>query len=162
MAAEATDIEGEEPPKKKGKMGLILGVVFLLAGAGGGYGIVAAGLLPGGGDASPAEEKPTLDVDDVAFVPIDPMLIPLGSPAEGRHLRFRAQLEVVPGYESDVAKLMPRIMDILNSYLRAIDIAILEDPGALITVRAQMLRRIQIVIGEDFVTDLLITEFVQS
>jgi flagellar FliL protein len=61
-----------------------------------------------------------------------------------------------------VERLSPRVLDILNSYLRAIDIAILEDPGALITVRAQMLRRIQIVIGEDFVTDLLITEFVQS
>lgn len=161
MAAEATDIEDGEVPKKKGKFPLILGVLFLLVGAGAGFGIVAAGLLPGGSDDS-KEEKPQLDVDDVSFLPIEPMLIPIGEPSSGRILRFKAQLEVVPGYEAEVSKLMPRILDILNSYLRAIDISVLEDPGALIMLRAQMLRRIQIVIGEDFVTDLLISEFVQN
>jgi flagellar FliL protein len=55
---------------------------------------------------------------------------------------------------------MPRILDVLNGYLRAIDIAQLEDPSALLRIRAHMLRRIQIVTGEGRVRDLLITEFV--
>ncbi len=51
-------------------------------------------------------------------------------------------------------------MDILNGYLRAVDVRDLEDPSALIRLRAQMLRRIQIVTGEGRVKDLLIMEFV--
>ena len=46
------------------------------------------------------------------------------------------------------------------SYLRAIDTASIEDPHAMARLRAQMLRRIQIVVGEGRVRDLLITEFV--
>ena len=36
----------------------------------------------------------------------------------------------------------------------------IEDPAALARLRAQMLRRIQVVTGEGQVRDLLITEFV--
>ena len=56
--------------------------------------------------------------------------------------------------------LAPRILDVLNSYLRAIETASIEDPQAMARLRAQMLRRIQIVTGEGRVRDLLITEFV--
>jgi flagellar FliL protein len=55
---------------------------------------------------------------------------------------------------------MPRVLDVLNSYLRAVEVAELEDPAALVTLRAQMLRRIQLVTGPDRVRDVLITEFV--
>jgi len=55
---------------------------------------------------------------------------------------------------------MPRILDVLNSYLRAVAITDLEDPTAMARLRAQMLRRVQIVTGEGRVRDLLVTEFV--
>lgn len=77
-----------------------------------------------------------------------------------KHLRFRAQVEVIDSAVADVTLLVPRILDVLNSYLRAIDTASIEDPQALARMRAQMLRRIQIVTGEGRVRDLLITEFV--
>ena len=53
-------------------------------------------------------------------------------------------------------------MDVLNSYLRAVAVSDLEDPSALVSLRAQMLRRIQLVTGEGRVRDLLIMEFVLS
>ena len=56
--------------------------------------------------------------------------------------------------------LKPRVMDVLNGFLRAVEVQELEDPAALIRLRAQMLRRIQIVVGEGRVNDLLIVEFV--
>jgi len=71
-----------------------------------------------------------------------------------------AQLEVGPAFSGEVTHLMPRILDILNGYLRAIEVAELENPAALVRIRAQLLRRIQIVTGEGRVRDLLITEFV--
>ena len=59
-------------------------------------------------------------------------------------------------------RVEPRVMDVLNSYLRAVEVSDLEDPSALISLRAQMLRRIQLVTGEGRVRDLLIMEFVLS
>jgi flagellar FliL protein len=55
---------------------------------------------------------------------------------------------------------MPRILDVLNSYLRAISFAMSKTPSAMARLRAQMLRRVQIVTGEGRVRDLLVTEFV--
>lgn len=67
-----------------------------------------------------------------------------------------------PAHQAEVRRVMPRILDTLNGYLRAVSVAELEDPGALLLLRAQMLRRIQIVVGEAAVSDLLIVEFVLS
>jgi flagellar FliL protein len=76
------------------------------------------------------------------------------------HLRFTAQLEVPPDRVSEVESIRPRIVDVLNGYLRAVDLTDLEDPTALMRLRAQMLRRVQVVAGEGRVNDLLIMEFV--
>jgi flagellar FliL protein len=52
------------------------------------------------------------------------------------------------------------VLDVLNTYLRAVQARDIEDPAALARLRAQMLRRIQVVTGDGQVRDLLITEFV--
>jgi flagellar FliL protein len=75
-------------------------------------------------------------------------------------LRFTSQLEVAGNHSEEVTLLLPRIMDVMNSHLRAIEVAALEDPAGLVRMRAQMLRRIQMVTGEGRVRDLLVTEFV--
>jgi flagellar FliL protein len=49
---------------------------------------------------------------------------------------------------------------VLNGYLRAVETSDLENPAALVRLKAQMLRRIQIVTGEGRVRDLLVSEFV--
>ena len=146
-------------PKKKSKLPLIIGLVLALALGGAGFYATVSGMILGSGEAHGAE----VGVDalpDIAFVPIEPMVISLGAASQSRHLRFTAQLEVVNSHSADVTLLQPRILDVLNSYLRAVDVAELEDPSALVRIRAQMLRRIQIVTGEGRVRDLLITEFV--
>lgn len=151
----------EEPPKKRSKMGLILGVLLLFAGAGGGFAAVQLGLL--GGDDPHVDEShadPVEPLPALTFVPIEPLLISLGARSNSRHLRFAAQLEVAPDYEAEVRLIMPRVVDVLNGYLRAVETADLEDPSSLMRLRAQMLRRIQIVTGEGRVKDLLIMEFV--
>jgi flagellar FliL protein len=48
----------------------------------------------------------------------------------------------------------------MNGYLRAIDPAELDEPATLLRIRAQLLRRIQLVTGDGRVRDLLVTEFV--
>lgn len=95
----------------------------------------------------------------VEFVPVEPLVISLND-GRGTHLRFRAQLEVKPGRKAAVMHLLPRVVDVLNGYLRAVDLADLQDNAALVRLRAQMLRRVQVVTGGELVTDLLIMEFV--
>ena len=63
-------------------------------------------------------------------------------------------------HKSHVEKLMPRIVDVTNTYLRALKLADLEDAQALIRLRAQLLRRMQVVTGAGRINDLLIMEFV--
>ena len=65
-----------------------------------------------------------------------------------------------PKGADEVTLLIPRILDVLNGYLRAVEVSELGDPNALVRLRSQMLRRIQIVTGEGRVRDLLVTEFV--
>jgi flagellar FliL protein len=159
---EEIDETEETTPKKKSKLPLIIGIVLALAGGGGGFFAVFSGMILGGEEHAEAEvhEEPTSDLPDITFVPIDPIVVSLNTSGQSQHLRFRAQLEVPSEYESDVQLLIPRVVDVLNGYLRALEPADLEATGALVRLRAQMLRRVQIVTGQGRVRDLLVMEFV--
>ncbi len=168
-AAEIADDAVPAEPKKK-KLGLILGLVAALALGGGGFYAVYAGFFDptsllggggghGGGGHGEGDSAPSV-LGDVAFVPMDPIMISLAPGSTARHLRFSGQLEVAPDHSAEVTALMPRVLDVLNTYLRAVEVRDLEDPASLARLRAQMLRRIQVVTGEGRVRDLLVSEFV--
>jgi flagellar protein FliL len=158
----ADAVEGDVPkPKKRSKKPLLFGLVLAMALGGGGFYASFSGLILGAddhGDAMAAHEVGALP--DVAFVPVDSVIVALGEGAENRHLKFTAQVEVESAYAADVTLMLPRILDVFNSYLTAVDPLSLEESAAIIRVRAQLLRRIQVVVGEGRVRDLLITEFV--
>lgn len=159
-----TAIEIPDEGKKSSKMPVILGILALLMGGGGGFYAAFSGLILApesvsvieGDDAKPDE------LPDVAFVAVEPMVISLAPSSAGKHLRFRAQLEVPSQYTTDVETVLPRVVDVLNGYLRALETRDIESPAALTRLRAQMLRRVQIVTGPGRVNDLLIMEFVLS
>ena len=156
---EATTPRDEVPPKKKSKLPILIGMVLAVILGGGGFYAAWSGMILGHNPEENAVASLS-PLPDISFVPVDPIVISLGPGASARHLRFTSQLEVSKPLAGEVTLLLPRIMDVLNGYLRAIDVAQLEDPSALIRIRAHMLRRIQIVTGEGRVRDLLITEFV--
>lgn len=185
--ATANAPDGEEDEvKKSSKLPLIVGVVLALVGGGGGFFAVSAGLLPfGGGSAAEAPHEtseaepvagdeshatddhgpvsgiaPVAPAGEVAFVELPQLVVSMGTASSMHHLRFRASLEVSPTTTASVQALQPRVIDVLNNYLRALAPADIESPGALIKIRSQMLRRIQMVTGENQVRDLLIMEFV--
>lgn len=159
MAHEETD--AAEHPAKRSKLPIIIGLVLMLTGGGAAFFAVNKGLiLPELHNAEvPHTDLARDELAEIAFVPLDPMVISLAV-GDARHLRFSAQLEVAKAHFDDVEMLKPRVMDVLNGYLRAVDVVELADPAAMIRLRAQMLRRIQIVTGEGRVRDLLIIEFV--
>lgn len=149
-----TDMTVQPEGRGKGsRLPLILALVAASALGGAGFWATYTGLivLPSGHQAP---QTP------IAFVPLDPLIISLGNMDHRQHLRFAAQLEVAPEHQGEVAKLAPRILDVLNGYLRAVSVNELDTPAQLVRLRAQMLRRVQIVTGEGRVRDLLVTEFV--
>jgi len=166
-----------EDTSKKGKKGLIFGVLGAVILGGAAFFVTYTGIFPSaGGDSEVATDSHGAPVDDghgasaedeqggaeskVTFVELDPVVISLGKFASARYLHFQAYLEVPPAAIEEVEHLSPRILDVLNTYLRAISESELEDPTSMNRLRAQMLRRVQVVVGEENVRDLLITEFV--
>ena len=150
----------DEAPKKRSKKPLLIGLVLALVLGGAGFYATWSGLILGGGAQEDHAEAVPGPLSGVAFVPLETMVISLGPTSGSEHLRFTAQVEVVDSAVADVTLLTPRILDVLNSYLRAVDVSEIENPAAMAKLRSQMLRRIQIVTGEGRVRDLLITEFV--
>ncbi|WP_020040485.1 flagellar basal body-associated FliL family protein [Salipiger mucosus] len=174
--------DAETPKKTSSKLPLILGIVLALAGGGGGFFAAWSGMLPFGGSAhadegdaghaAPGDHGSTGDhaapddpgvavpMGDVAFVEVPQLVVSLGTTTDMHHLRFRTSLEVAASAAADVETLMPRVVDVLNTYLRALEPSDIDAPGALIRLRAQMLRRVQLVTGREAVQDLLVQEFV--
>lgn len=157
----------EEPDEEKitktsSKMPLILGFALALVGGGGGFYAAWSGMILHPKDEVTAETKAMPDSPnlEISYVAVDPLVISLGGATDVKHLKFRAQLEVPADAKAEVSKVLPRVVDVLNSYLRALQPSDLQDPSALARLRSQMLRRVQVVTGADRVNDLLIMEFV--
>lgn len=155
-------VEEEAPKKKRSKLPLLLGVVLALALGGGGFFAVYSGMILASHETETthADGEEPEPLPNIGFVPMEPIIVSLGEQGTNRHLRLTAQLEVDADHQTDVTLLLPRVLDVLNGYLRALDVAELQDRTALFRLRAQMLRRVQIVTGEGRVRDLLVTEFV--
>jgi flagellar FliL protein len=139
-------------------MPLLIGLFLAAAAGAGGFFAVSSGMFTG----ERTEKTAEVDKPKMTYIPLEPLVISIGEQGRKRHLRFAAQLEVKPDKAEAVTGMLPRITDVLNGYLRAITLADIEDPSALLRVRAQMLRRVQIVVGEGAVGDLLVMEFVLS
>lgn len=166
-----TDAEEVEPKKGKSKLLLISIVLAILLGGGGFYGVYS-GLIPLGsapadadghakaGDEETPKDGPKKEYSEPAFVVLEPFIVSLGERASSRHLKISLTVEVVPGTESSVTAAIPRINDVLNTYLRAVDHRDFEVPRAMLRLRAQMLRRVRLVTPPDAVRDLLFQEFV--
>jgi flagellar FliL protein len=154
----------DAPPRRRRGLllPLLIGLVLAAGGGAGGYWAVTAGPFAPAPDAvaEAAPPGPAAPPLTVAFVPLETLVISLGPGETSRHLMFTAELEVDPVHREEVALLSPRVLDVLNGYLRVISLSELSDPASLARLRAQMLRRIQVVTGPGRVHDLLVTQFV--
>lgn len=156
------------PPRKGSKLPLLLGLVLAVAGGAGGFFAVQAGLLGGGGAGDSAAQAEAGsdggqgggqgEAPAAAFVELPPLTVNIAGGE--RFLRFVGQVEVDPARLEEVTALTPRIVDVLNGYLRAVEPRDLESSAALMSIRSQLLRRVQVVAGGEAVRDLLVMEFV--
>jgi len=158
-AAKITAERIESEPKKRKLLPLLLGLAGAVGLGGGAFFAVYSGLILGPKQQTASQAT---TISDFAFVPIDQITISLAPGSSARHLRFAAQIEVAATSVAEVERLRPRLLDMMNLYLRAVDPADLSDPVALVRLRAQLLRRMQVIVGDGHVRDVLITEFVLS
>ncbi|HLQ17377.1 MAG TPA: flagellar basal body-associated FliL family protein, partial [Tabrizicola sp.] len=125
----------EELPKKRSKKPLLIGLLLAVLLGGGGFYATYSGLILGGGGQHAEEEHAPGPLSGIAFVPLETIIVSLGADSGSEHLRFTAQLEVVDSAAADVTTLAPRILDVVNSYLRAIETTTIEDPHAMARLR---------------------------
>ncbi|MEL6583944.1 MAG: flagellar basal body-associated FliL family protein [Pseudomonadota bacterium] len=118
--------------------------------------------LQGGESAAAVSPYAVPDTAPPVFLEIEQITLTVGAAHQPRMLRFSATLEVEEDEKSALEDVAPRIRDVLYTYLMALDPKVLESPAALVKMRAQMLRRVQLVAGPARVRDLLITEFLLS
>ncbi|MDT8343314.1 MAG: flagellar basal body-associated FliL family protein [Thermohalobaculum sp.] len=155
-----------EKDGRKGRKGfLIAGLLSLLGGGGGAFYAVHSGMIPlpaALAEHAAAERSALDDWAAPSFVALEPLTVSLGPEARARHLRVALQLEVAAGAEKAVGDVVPRVVDVLNTFLRAVDEREFEMPRAMARLRVQMLRRVQLVAPPGAIRDVLIQEFVLS
>lgn len=149
--------------KKKGGMGpLIIGLALALTlGGGAAYGVMS-GMIPtpfGPEDPKAALEE-TKPEKPAVFVEFEPLTLTIGLGPASRQLRLTFAVETEKEHEKTIDEMRPRILDTLNTLLRAVDDEDLNAPYALDRLRAQMTRRVRIAVGPEFVRDVLIVQYV--
>jgi flagellar protein FliL len=164
---------GTAPGKRKRGRLLIVALPLALLGGGAAFFAVFSGLVPpaflgsgetasgtAGGDGAAPLEREAGAARSPGFVAMAPLVISLGPEARARHLKIALAIEVDPERAAEVEAIRPRIADVLNTFLRAVDAGVLERPRSMARLRAQMLRRVQLVTAPGAVRDVLIEEFV--
>lgn len=154
-------VEIPAPKKSPLKAAVIYLVPALLLGAGGFYVTYSGMLGSGGGDSHEApKHAPEPASFDVAFMETEQLVIPLSPRAGSRNLLFKATIEVAPQDLPALEAIRPRILDVFNTFLRAVDASTIAEPSAMARLRAQLLRRLRTVVAPVEPRDLLITNFV--
>lgn len=161
MSENAESPTQETPRRGKAALKWALVLLFAAGFGGGGFALartgIAADMLAGSPSAETGDEA---TAPAPWFMELEPIVVTIGGADSLRQLRFRAFLEIAEAAPFDVLAVRPRIMDIFATYLRAVPLEELEDPAALLRIRAQMLRRVQLLAGPDSVRDLLVLDFV--
>lgn len=168
MSEDNNDIlapEGDEPTKKRSKLPLILGLVLFLAVTGGGFyatfsGMLSVASLMGGEKAEGDGEMVMAVASTPTFFPLGETIIPLGPDAEAEFLLMTSEIEIDPKDLAAFEALMPRIQDLFNTYLRAVEARDLEQPNATMRLRDQLLRRLRVIAEPAAPRDLLFTSFI--
>lgn len=160
QSAESSGGDVETPNKKRTLAPILVGIMGALLLGGGGFYAVYSGLIPDGGTQNTAQPAAAETRPAPSYMPIEQLTLSLATPGTSQHLRLSAHIEIADGRLAEAEPFRPRFLSVINTYLRAVDPSDLEDPTILIRLRAQLLRRLQMVAGEDLIDDFLITEFI--
>jgi flagellar FliL protein len=91
-----------------------------------------------------------------------PIIVSLKPQGRIRYLKVSLAVETTPESEHVFIDHELRIVDILNSYLRAVPLDAIEDPAVMERIREQIARRVSFIVDPAPVQAVLITDFILS
>jgi flagellar FliL protein len=154
--AAALALPGEAAPKKRGKKKLLLAAPALLVAVA--AGLYFSGMLPG----VPGSAPKTVDAAALppSFIDLPEIVANLnGNPRKPSYLKLRAKLEVArPEDAAAVALMMPRVLDLFQTYLRETRPEELRGSAGIYRLREELIARSGIAVAPARVQDVLFTE----
>lgn len=162
-AAEEEQIEGAEGEQKKSKGGMISKLAMLLALGAASFGTVyllprPAPVVAEAAHDDDKDEEVILDLtEETSYLELNPMTISLQDNL--RVLKIGITLETLAGEETGIDPNDPKVRDAFMGYLRALRLEQIKDASFMAQMRAQLLRRAQLVLGPEKVRGILITDF---
>lgn len=157
----------EAPQKKKSGLGGIVGIAGLaVAAAASSFG-VSYFMAPAEAASVVACDAPT-DADahhapiasaDQEYVELDEVLITIGSAPATRYLKMSLVIVTDKAGAHAVEAAKPVLKDAFNNYLRSVEVSDFEDPAFYSTMRDQLSRRAELVLGSTVADGVLVTEF---
>ena len=162
---DATSPEGEPEKARSSRMPLIIGLVLFLVAAGGGFYATSSGKLSLASILGESKEKPEkqtkmASAPALTFLPVGEIVVPLGPSAQAKYLLLTAEIEVSSEDTETLQAMLPRIRDLFNTYLRAVEARDLEQPDATMRLRDQLLRRLRVIADPLSPRDILFTSFI--
>lgn len=154
--AEAVAPTEERKPRSRRMMSALLATLIL---GGGAFASTFLGVWsPGALLAEREARAASAAAPAVEFVHVPPVEVIVPGP-RSRSLVVQATIETDAAHRVQIEHLMPRVSDAFTTFLAGIDPAAYERRGVLEVIRAELVTRTRLVLGEDPVRDLLITEF---
>jgi len=155
--------EGAEAPAKSkgGLIGAILTPVLLAAAS---FGTVFSLPSPKAAHVEVSTDTHHSEPEAVSFEPEEQGIVVLNEfvisiRSDRQVLRILLALETPKDNVENIDPNDLRLRDAFMSYLRAVDVEQLADVSFLPQLRAQLLRRAKLVLGEDNATGILVTDF---
>ena len=156
--------EAEESSKKSGGMMGLIALAF--AAIGGSFGATYfLGPSPApvktaeACDTAKAAPEPKRASIDQEFVPLEEILITIGSSPSNRYLKMQVSVVTDKDSVSQIKSAEPILMDAFINYLRSVELDDFEDPKFYSNMRRQLSRRSELVVGAGASDGVLITEF---
>ncbi|MAB14634.1 flagellar basal body-associated FliL family protein [Parvibaculum sp.] len=155
----STEVEGvsDKSEKKSGpnKLVLVGGLVAVLLVVGG-AGAWFTGML--GGSGAPTEEKVAVAP---VFYDLPDFLSNLSGPPPQRYLKMRVSLQLENQEASKIVdQQLPRVLDGFQTYLRQLRPEDLKGSAAMMRLKEELLRRLNLAIQPPVVKDILFKEII--
>lgn len=151
------------PRKRRGKSLFFLLILLLLAGGG----AAAWQFVPGVADTARGllgrhPQVATIGSTKPVFIDLPEMALTLPNSGQPRQMRIKLSVELAPGASVQEATdaLSPRVYDALLTYLRTLRDGEVDGGLGLDRLRADLYRRMELVVGPGVLRDVLITSLV--
>ena len=160
-AEEAPAEEAKPKAPKGGTSPIVMALLVLNLGASG-FGVFKLMTAPPAAAATmpaPHEEKPAKEITG-PVIALEPFVVNLDEPGNARYLKMTVQLELVNEHDGEVIEKSKQVIrDEVLSYLSGLHVKDTLGATAKDTIREELMKRMQAVVGEHKIRRMFFQEF---